>query len=42
VAGVDKLPHEIKKAYIKTAIDEIWLSLSAVITMILLMIPFIN
>jgi hypothetical protein len=39
---MDKLPHEVKKAYIKTAIDEMWMSLSAVITMIIMMLPFIG
>jgi hypothetical protein len=39
---MDKLPHEVKRAYIKTAIDEISLALSAVITMTIMMIPFIN
>jgi hypothetical protein len=39
---MDKLPHEVKKAYIKTAIDEIWFALSAVITMVIMMLPFIG
>jgi hypothetical protein len=39
---MDKLPQEVKRAYIKTVIDEIWMSLSAVITMIIMMIPFIG
>lgn len=39
---MDKLPHEVKRAYIKTAIDEVWLAISAVITMVIMIIPFIN
>jgi hypothetical protein len=39
---MDKLPEEVKQAHIKSAINEVWLALSAVVTMIIMMLPFIN
>ena len=39
---MDKLPEEVKEAHIKSAINEIWLAISSVITMIIMMLPFIN
>jgi hypothetical protein len=39
---MDKLPEEVKEAHIKSAINEAWLALSAVVTMVIMMLPFIN
>jgi hypothetical protein len=38
----EKLDQDLTRAHIKTALDEIYMAISAIVTMIILCLPFVG